>query len=279
MTGVRARGIGQAMVLAAGRSTRIAGELDGRSKLLVDIGGETVLERNLRWLHDAGVTDVWINLHYRPNDIRSLVGDGSRLGLCVRYSEEPELLGTAGAFRKIVSDDARHGGILRESTDNGEAGSPHSSEPVLLVYGDNVSRFDLQALVRRHVESEALATLALFDARVHGNSGIAGGRVVIEDGLVVAFSEGRSGEGRSAEGTSVDSSLVNAGVYVLEPRVADHIADDGAPDFGRDVFPALLARGARIAAHVIEPFGYCFGIDTPEALARARAALAERVAR
>jgi mannose-1-phosphate guanylyltransferase len=273
MSSVRARGIVQAMVLAAGRSTRISGELEGRSKLLVNIGGETVLERNLRWLHDAGVTDVWINLHYRPNDIRALVGHGSRLGLCVRYSEEPELLGTAGAFRKIVSGDATHGSVLRESTDDREAGSQRLAEPVLVVYGDNVSRFDLQALVRRHVESEALATIALFDARVHGNSGIAGGRVVIADGLVVAFAEGRSAEGRS-----IDSSLVNAGVYVLQPAVADHIADDGAPDFGRDVFPTLLARGARIAAHVIEPSGYCFGIDTPEALAHARAALAERVA-
>ena len=70
-----------ALVLAAGRSTRIAGELEGRSKLLIDLGGETVLERNLRWIADAGVTDVWINLHYRPDDIRSLIGDGSRMGL------------------------------------------------------------------------------------------------------------------------------------------------------------------------------------------------------
>ena len=241
----RARDL-QALVLAAGRSTRIAGELEGRSKLLVRIGDETVLEHNLRWVREAGVTDVWINLHYRPEDIRAAIGDGSRLGLRVRYSEEPELLGTAGAFRKLRAC---------------------WTGPVLLVYGDNVSRFDLDALMQRHLESDALATIALFDARVHGNSGIAGGRVLVEDGAVAAF----------VEGQHLDSSLVNAGVYVLQPAVVEYIPTEGAPDFGRDVFAALLARGSRIAAHVIEPSGYCFGIDTPEALARARASLAERL--
>jgi NDP-sugar pyrophosphorylase family protein len=241
----------EALVLAAGRSTRIAGELAGRSKLLVDIGGQTVLERNLRWLREAGILDVWINLHYRPDDIHSLVGDGTHVGLRVHYSHESELLGTAGAFRKIFANHASRPG----------------ARPVLLVYGDNVSRFDLHALVRRHRDRKAMATVALFDVRVHGHSGIAGGRVVVEDDVVVDFVEGRA----------IESPLVNAGVYVLQPEIADHIAGEGAPDFGRDVFPALLARGARIAGHVIEPSGYCFGIDTPEALARARAALPQRL--
>jgi len=244
----------QALVLAAGRSTRIAGELDGRSKVLVDIGGQTVLGRNLRWLADSGVTAVWINLHYRPDDIIDAVGDGSRFGVRVRYSEEPELLGTAGAFRKLADEWASPAG------------------PVLLVYGDNVSQFDLRALVDHHVSSGAVATVALFDTRVHGNSGIAGGRVVVDGGRVSAFLEG---------GPAVASPLVNAGVYVLDRAVLTHIPQITAPDFGRDVFPALLAAGAPIAAHVIEADGYCYGIDTPDALARTRAALgvAKTVAR
>jgi len=233
----------QALVLAAGRSTRIAGELDGRSKLLVDVGGQTVLERNLRWLAHAGVTAVWINLHYRPDDIIDAVGDGSRFGVRVRFSEEPELLGTAGAFRKLAE----------EWTDS-----------VLVVYGDNVNQFELRALVDHHRGSGAVATVALFDTRVHGNSGIAGGRVVVDGDRVSAFVEG---------GITVASPLVNAGVYVLDRAVLTHIPNLSAPDFGRDVFPALLAAGAPIAAHVIEPDGYCYGIDTPDALARTRAAL------
>ena len=233
----------QGLVLAAGRSSRIAGDLDGRSKLLVDIGGETVLERNLRWVAASGVREVWINLHYRPEEIRTAVGDPRRFGLQVRYSEEPELLGTAGAFRVLA---------------------PYWRDAVLVVYGDNVSRFALRALLERHRTGGAMATLALFDSRLHANSGIAGGRVLVENGRVVAF----------VEGGGADLSLVNAGVYVLDPGLVEYVREGGAPDFGRDVFPALLAAGQRIDAHLIEPDGYCFGIDTPDALARTREALA-----
>ena len=231
-----------ALVLAAGRSTRVAGALGGRSKVLLDIGGATVLERNLRWLAQSGVTSVWINLHYRPDDVREVAGDGSRLGLTVRYSEEPELLGTAGAFRALAA---------------------HWMSTALVVYGDNVSAFDLARLMEHHSSSGSVATIALFDSKIHANSGIAGGKVIVENGRVVTFAEGGD--------ASQDSSLVNAGVYALEPAALEYVPASPAPDFGRDVFPALLAAGQRVTAHLIEPEAYCFGIDTVESLERTRA--------
>lgn len=226
-------------MLAAGRSSRVADTLDGRSKLLVEIGGQTVLERNLRWLAESGFRSVWINLHYRAQDVRDIAGDGSRFGLEVRYSEEAELLGTAGAFRALASE---------------WAGT------VLVVYGDNVSAFDLGKLLARHWSSGNVATIALFDSTVSANSGIAGGLVLIEGERVVSFTEGARAR--------ADSPLVNAGVYALEPQVLQHIPPSAAPDFGRDVFPALLAAGCAVTAHVVGPESYCYGIDTPESLER-----------
>lgn len=231
-------------MLAAGTSSRVAPALGGRSKLLLDVGGRTVLERNLRWLVGSGVRSVWINLHYRPEDIRALAGDGSRFGLTVRYNFEPELLGTAGAFRALA---------------------PSWSGTTLVVYGDNVSRFDLRALLEGHWRSGSLATIALFDSTVHANSGIAGGKVSVENGCVTGFTEG--------PGAGIEPSLVNAGVYALEPGVIAHVPAAPAPDFGRDVFPSLIGAGERVHAHLIEPDGYCFGIDTPESLERTRASL------
>jgi mannose-1-phosphate guanylyltransferase len=230
-----------ALVLAAGRSTRLAAGTHGRSKVLSDIGGVTVLERNLRWLAGSGITLVWINLHHRAEDVKAAVGDGSRFGLTVRYSEEPELLGTAGAFRALAAS---------------------WTSTSLVVYGDNVSDFDLPRLLQHHREVEGRATIALFDPRTHANSGIAGGKVIVQDGLVVKFVEGAGQEG--------EGSLVSAAVYALEPSVLAFIPPTPAPDFGRDVFPAMLSAGEPIGAHVIEPGGYCFGIDTPESLRRTR---------
>jgi NDP-sugar pyrophosphorylase family protein len=71
--------------------------------------------------------------------------------------------------------------------------------------------------------------------------------------------------------------LVNAGVYLAEPSILDLIPDDRPSDFGRDVFPAMLAAGRPLAGHVMEAEGICLGLDTPECFARGQALLAEGV--
>ena len=82
----REPGVGRALVLAAGKSTRLQPLAADRPKPLLSIAGQTVLEHNLRWLAAAGVQEVWINLHYQGEQIAELVGDGSRYGLRVHYS-------------------------------------------------------------------------------------------------------------------------------------------------------------------------------------------------
>jgi mannose-1-phosphate guanylyltransferase len=229
------------LVLAAGKSSRIAAVSGGIPKPLIPVGGTPVLERNLRWLAAAGLRDLWINLHYRPDAIQAVVGDGSRFGVRVRYAYEPEILGTAGAWKSLA---------------------PHWSGTSLVVYGDNLLRFDLEAFVRRHREGGAPATLAVFDPARHRNTGIAGGHVELQDGRVRRFIEGPRPDGGGPY-------YVNAGAYLLEPSLAAAVPA-GFQDFARDVFPSLAQVG-RLAGHVLEPDGYCLGIDTPASLARAHA--------
>jgi len=224
-----------ALVLAAGKSTRIAAVSGGRPKPLLEVGGKPVVAWNLEWLADAGVRDVWVNLHYRPDELRAALGDGSRYGVRIRYSYEETILGTAGAWRK-----------LRDEW--------HSTS--LVVYGDNLLRFDLGAFAAAHRAYGATATVALFDPDMHANTRIAGGRVSLgADNRIVAFVEGGGL-------ISPEARFVNAGAYLLEPVVAERIGT-GFQDFGRDVFPALLRDGA-VAGHVMESSGYCLGLDTPE---------------
>ena len=85
------------MVLAAGLGTRLRPPTETIPKCLVPLAGRPLLDWTLRWLKDFGITECMINLHYYPEKVRELVGDGSQYGLKVRYSYEPELLGTAGA--------------------------------------------------------------------------------------------------------------------------------------------------------------------------------------
>jgi mannose-1-phosphate guanylyltransferase len=227
--------ISHALVLAAGKSTRIAEVSGGQPKPLLSIGGKPVIAHALGWLHDFGIRNVWVNLHYRPNDIRSALGDGRQYAVLLNYSFEPEILGTAGAFRRLANE-------WKDTT--------------LIVYGDNLVRFDLSAMQQKHRETGALVTIALFDPAVNPNSRIAGGRVAIDSSSrITAFVEGGSTAGTAAP-------YVNAGVYLVEPAV-ERLIQEGTQDFARDVFPELMRHG-QLCAHVIEPSAYCIGLDTPE---------------
>lgn len=234
--------IARALVLAAGKSTRISAVTGGLPKPLIEVDGRPVLERSLEWLATSGVREVFINLHYRPDDIRARIGDGRRFGITIRYEHEPEILGTAGAFRN-----------LRQRLDG----------TTLVVYGDNLMRFDLSAFADAHARGSAEGTVALFDPERHANSRIAGGRVTLGTGdMVDAFVEG---------GTT---GYVNAGAYLLERAVTDRIRP-GFADFARDVFPAMTAE-RKLRGWVMEPSGYCVGLDTPESLRTAAELVSNR---
>ncbi|MBV9735998.1 MAG: nucleotidyltransferase family protein [Acidisphaera sp.] len=241
-----------ALVLAAGLGTRIRAVAGDLPKPLIPFGGQPILAHNLRWLAAGGVRDVWINLHYNARRITELVGDGAGFGLRIRTLFEPELLGTAGALANLATQ------------------APEAVPgAVLVVYGDNLLRFDLAALLAAHRRRDAAATIALFDRDSHVHTGIAGGRVETgADGRVLAFREG----GAPIAGRD----LVNAGVYVVEPAVRRLIVPrNGGPavDFGRDVFPAMLREGLPLFGHVIEDEGFCLGLDTPESHAAGTALL------
>ncbi len=130
------------MIFAAGRGTRLSPLTDSRPKALVEIEGITLLERVVRRLVAAGVTEAIINLHHFGEQIPPFLAARNNLGLKrVAYSEEPELLDTGGGLRQAAAffDDR---------------------QPFLVHNADVLSDIDLAGLVRTHVASGALATLA-----------------------------------------------------------------------------------------------------------------------
>ena len=115
------------MILAAGRGERMGALTAARPKPLIEIDGESLLARQLRRLAVAGIREAVINLSYRGDQIRAAVGDGSRYGLRISYSQEPETpLGTAGGIHQALPQLGR--------------------EPFLLVNGDVVCDFDFAHL-------------------------------------------------------------------------------------------------------------------------------------
>src|SRR5262245_41304358 len=94
----------QAVLLAAGEGSRVGERTRLTPKVMLEVNGQPVLEKNVELLRAAGARDVLINLHHLPDLIRRHFGDGRRLGVSIRYRHEPELLGTAGAVKNFQPD-------------------------------------------------------------------------------------------------------------------------------------------------------------------------------
>ena len=226
----------KAMVLAAGMGMRMRPLSDLLAKPVLPVLNQPLLHHTLRLLARHGVRDVVINTHHRPDTIRRAVGRGRRFGLRVRYSHEPEILGSGGGPRQV-----------RDFFGTG---------PALLVNGDCVFDFDLTRLLRRHRDSGAVATLALRpnpDVRRYGP-------VVTGPGGWIRSMRRLP---RAARGTI---SLFT-GVQVLDPALLEELPE-GPSDIVADLLAPLLARGARLLG--VRARGQWFDLGSPASYLRSQ---------
>lgn len=228
----------KAMILAAGRGTRLRPLTEHVPKCMIPINGRPLLEYTIEWLRRYGVTHIAMNVCHLGDVIMAHFGDGSRWGVNITYSVEEEPLGTAGGVKNI-----------EWFFDGG---------PFLVWYGDNLSTCRLHELLQFHEEKEGAATIALHYREDPTQSGIVG---LDENDRITRFLEKPGSD-------QVFSHWVNAGIYVLEPQVLASIPAEGAPDFGRDTFPQLLARGESLYGYRMSSEEKLWWIDTPEALHR-----------
>ncbi len=229
-----------AMVLAAGKGTRLHNLTASLPKPMLPVAGRPVLLHILKWLSSHDIREVMINVHHHPEAIMSRFGEGAGLGLKIRYSLEPDLLGTAGGV-KAVAD--------------------FFDDPFLVVYGDVLTDLDLGELLAFHLSrgGSPHATLAV-DFRRDASQG---GAVSIDgEGRIHRFIE-KPEKGQSR------SRWVNSGIMILDRILLDEIPAEGFCDFGRDIFPRWLARGIPLYAWRLPEVGYLVDMGTPESYAKA----------
>jgi mannose-1-phosphate guanylyltransferase len=140
------RAIRHALILAAGLGTRLRPLTTVRAKPAIPVAGDPLVRRIARWLAASGVSELVVNLHHLPETIARVLGDGSDLGACVRYSwEQPAVLGSAGGPRLALP-------IIGADT-------------FFLVNGDTLTDVNLDELATAHAASGASVTLALTPNR------------------------------------------------------------------------------------------------------------------
>jgi NDP-sugar pyrophosphorylase family protein len=209
----------RALVLAAGAGTRLRPLTLDRPKAMVPVAGVPMIAYALGWLRANGITAAAINLHHTPDPLVAFVGDGTPLGLPVRYSYEREPLGSAGALHPLRSF------LLTD-------------QPFVVLYGDVLTNVRLADVLGEHTASGADATLVLTPADDPRRAGM----VEFDDqGWIRRLAE-------KPERWDAPHRWSNAGIYLLSQTIWRYLRPPGFADFAYDVFPAMLAAGARLRA-------------------------------
>ena len=209
-----------ALILTAGLATRLRPLSLVRAKAAVPVAGQPLARRILAQLRSAGVSDAVLNLHHLPHTITGVVGDGSDLGMRVRYSWERPILGSAGGPRLALP-------LLDGSA-------------FLIANGDTLTDADIPSLVAEHRRSGALVTLAVTSNRDPQKYG---GIVAAADGSMTGL----------ATRGSREPSWHFIGLQVAESEAFASIEAGTPCESFRAVYPALVAtRPGSVRVHVCE---------------------------
>lgn len=202
----------QAVIMAGGVGMRLRPLTANVPKPMVPLFDRPVMEHILNLLAKHGITDVIVTLSHLTGEIAEYFGDGSSLGVKIRYSIETDPYGTAGGV-KLVQD-------MIDGT-------------FVVISGDVVTDFDLTEALYKHRSASAIATIMLSDV----DDPTQFGAVQCDpNGKVMRFLE-------KPKSSDVFGKTVSAGIYVLEPEVLSCIPYNWPFDFGRDLFPRMLNNG------------------------------------
>lgn len=180
--------ITQAMILAAGKGTRLRPLTLKTPKPLVEVGGQPLIVWHIKALKAAGVTDITINASWLADKLMDALGDGSQFGVQLHWSlEENEPLETAGGISQALQT-----GKLQNA-------------PFILVNSDIWTTFDFTQLTTYELSADQRAHLLLIDNPEHNNSG----DFAINNGLASEQAIGHA------------DKYTFAGISVVSPRLVD----------------------------------------------------------
>jgi D,D-heptose 1,7-bisphosphate phosphatase len=227
----------KAVILAGGKGSRL-GELTREiPKPMMPIGDRPLLHHQVNLLVRYGIRDIMILVNFLKDPIMEYFGDGSRFNAAITYYEEKVPMGTAGAI-KIIEN---------QLTDD-----------FLVIYGDVMIDMDLARFIRYHHEKKSQCTIVLHPNDHPYDSDLV---EVSDEGKVMAFHTKPHQSGQWFH------NMVNAGAYILSPEVLKFLEKGLKADFGRDVFPAILARLRIFGYHTSE---YLKDMGTPDRLEKVR---------
>lgn len=229
----------QALILAGGLGERLRSVIADRPKPMASVGEKPFLEHQLEFLKRHGVRHLVMCVGYRHQQIQEYFGSGDFWGVHIDYSVEAELLGTAGAIKQA---------------------EPYIAGRFFTLNGDTYFDLNLADFIQFHelnksTREKYIGSIAL--ARV-GEAGSYGLVRLDHNAFIIRFIEKLAGNSDDTDG----SSWVNAGTYIFEPEILNHIPSGKKVSVERDIFPGLLEAGFVLGGYRTQ--GVFIDIGTPE---------------
>ncbi|MEJ6788922.1 nucleotidyltransferase family protein [Brevundimonas sp. BR2-1] len=219
------------IIMAGGKGERLAELTRDTPKPMLTVGSRPILDTIVGNLAGQGFRNFWLAVNYKAEQIEGHFGDGSALGLDIRYLREDKPLGTCGALSLM----------------------PRPDEPFVVTNGDVLAKADYSHLLDSHLQSDALATVVVRDYQMQVPFG-----VVNANGARVTRIEEKP----------TQSYTISAGVYVLSPAVHDLIPKDAFYDMPA-LIADMIARELPVRLQRAE--GYWMDIGRPTEYAQANA--------
>lgn len=230
----------KAVILAGGKGTRLGNLTREIPKPMLPLLGKPLLEYHVELLRDYGITEIWILVNYLKDSIMQYFGNGAAWNVSIQYYEETEPLGTTGGIKAIES---------------------HLTEDFLVLYGDVLVNMDLHRLIQFHQNQKADATLVLHPNDHPYDSDLV---ELNQQKRITAFHP------KPHPQDEYFRNLVNAGLYVLSPKILNTLPSGIARDFGRDIFPSIVTTHYLVGYNTTE---YLKDMGTPERLKKVEADL------
>jgi len=226
----------KAVIMAGGKGTRLAGLLKNIPKPMVPFVDRPLLEYQVDNLRDCGITDITLVVGHLGEVIREHFQDGRKYGVHIDYFVEEQPLGTGGALwylRERLPDD------------------------FVLLFGDLFLNINFQRFYQYHLEKRAEITLY-----AHPNSH------PFDSDLLIVDEGGRVRGccGKNEERKTDYENLVNAGVYIISPKVLERIPEGEKADLEKQLISQRIQEGRVYAYRCTE---YVKDIGTPERLEKA----------
>lgn len=217
----------KAMILAAGKGTRVRPLTYDLPKPMIPVLGKPVMAYLIEHLRKHGVTEIMVNVAHLHEKIEEYFGEGEQFGVQIGYSfegytkEDGEIIavpiGSAGGMKKIQE----FGGFFDDTT--------------IVLCGDALIDLDLKAALLEHRRKGAMATVITKEVPWDKVSSY---------GVVVTDKEGRITEFQEKpKQEEARSNFISTGIYIFEPEVLDLIPSGVEFDIGSQLFPLLVEKG------------------------------------